>query len=384
MRLAIFLALAGSALAAPIPFDLANHLIVLQARLNGAGPIPVLLDSGAQGMVVDPARAAALGLEAAGEQVSHGAGGAQQGSMVHGVDVELPGLRLRGQALDTLALGALGASAGTRLEGILGHPVFNGRVVEIDYPRRRLTLLPVEGYRYEGPGKAVPIERIDELPYVTASVVLPGGESLRGRFVIDTGASSGLILAPEALTEPQRAAVLAKTRAAEGRGVGGSVELRLARVERLELGGFALGQPIALFQPRGAGRVSAPGTLGNIGGAVLDRFKVIFDDSRSRMILEPGPRLAEPFEADMSGLGLIAPPPEFSAIQVARVQERSPAQELGIRAGDVIESVDDAPVAQLGLAQLRERLRHDAQQVRFVLRRGEERIRVTLRTRRMI
>ena len=34
---------------------------------------------------------------------------------------------------------------------------------------------------------------------------------------------------------------------------------------------------------------------GQIGGAVLKRFKAIFDYSISRMILEPGQRYREPF-----------------------------------------------------------------------------------------
>jgi C-terminal processing protease CtpA/Prc len=102
------------------------------------------------------------------------------------------------------------------------------------------------------------------------------------------------------------------------------------------------------------------------------------------MILEPGPDLALPFEADMSGLGLVSVPPEFRRVTVARVLDASPALEAGIEVGDEIETVNGKPVAELGVAALRERLRQEGQDVRFELLRGAERIALAIRTRRLI
>jgi len=74
--------------------------------------------------------------------------------------------------------------------------------------------------------------------------------------------------------------------------------------------------------------VSAPGTLGNIGGGILSRFKVIFDYA--------------------------------------------------------IESMDGAPAGEIGVPALRERFRREGQEIRLGIRRGTVCIAVTLRTRRMI
>jgi len=170
----------------------------------------------------------------------------------------------------------------------------------------------------------------------------------------------------------------------QSRGVGGPTEIRLTRLQGFEMGGFSLAEPVAALQPAGKGRISAEGTVGNIGGGVLSRFKVIFDYSRRRMILEPGPDLALPFEADMSGLGLVAIPPDLQRISVARVTEGSPAAEAGVLAGDEIRTVDGQPVGDLGLSTLRERLRLEGQEVRFELLRGAEPITLEFKTRRMI
>lgn len=367
-----------------IPFDPTGRQIWLPARVNGHDEVWLMLDSGSEGSVLDSKAAVTLGLKSVGRQRSLGAGGEQEGSTVRGVDVELPGFELLDQTMDTLSLEALSAQAGRRMDGILGHQIFTRCVVQIDYTHHRLSLHEPAGFDYGGRGAVIPIELIDSHPYVTASVVLPGGRSITGRFVIDTGASSSLILSPEVFEREGARAAMGRTLPVQGHGVGGAAELSLGRVERLDLGGISLVRPIAVLKPAGAGRVSAPGTLGNIGAGVLSRFNVIFDYANRRMILEPGPGIDEAFESDMSGLALATTPPGFRTAQVVRVMGDSPGVDAGVQAGDVIETVDGTPASEIGVPALRERFRREGQVIRLGLRRGTERIMVTLRTRRMI
>jgi hypothetical protein len=289
--------------------------------------------------------------------------------------------------MDTLALDSLSAQAGRRMDGILGNQIFNRCVVQVDYAQHCVSLFDTTGYEYAGRGAVVPIELMESHPYVTASVVLPGGRTITGRFVIDTGASSSLILGPEVFEREGVQADFGKTGntlSVQGTGVGGGAELQMARVERLDLGGFSLNRPIAVLKPAGVGRVSAPGTLGNIGGGILSRFRVIFDYANRRMILEPGADMAQPFESDMSGLAIVSTPPDYRTVRVARVQTGSPALDAGVQPGDEIESVDGAPAGEIGVPALRERFRREGQEIRLGLRRGAERLAVTVRTRRMI
>lgn len=367
-----------------IPFDAANRLIAFQGRINDRDGMRLVLDTGSGGSVLDAARAESLGLEAVGEAHAHGSGGAEIGSTVRGVNVGLPGFTLLDQTMSTLRLSELAAQTGRLLDGIVGQPLFERCVVEVDYARKCVSLFDPDGYEYRGPGVSVPVTFKQGLPYVKARVVLPDGRSITGKFVIDTGASSSLILSQGVIERERVEASLGKTMTVQSRGVGGATPLRLARVARLELGGFTLDQPVAALQPPGPGNISAEGTIGNIGGGTLNRFKVIFDYPRRRMILEPGPDLGLPFEADMSGLGLAALPPDFRTLTVTRVLDDSPALEAGIQAGDVIEAIDGKPADELGLSALRERLRLAGQVVNFELKRGTERIAIGLTTRRMI
>jgi predicted aspartyl protease len=367
-----------------IPFEAENRHVGLMARINDQDGMRVVIDTGAGSSVLDETRAASLGLATFGSQQARGSGGFAEGSRVRGVNVTLPGFQLLDQTMGTLALGAIAAQAGRPLDGILGHPLLSRCVVEIDYARQCVSLFDPAAYTYTGPGVSVPITFKQNLPYVKASVVLPDGRSISGRFLIDTGASTALLLSAGPVEREDVLASLGKTMTVKSFGVGGATELRLARVARLELGGFSLEQPITGLHPSGSGRISADGTIGNIGGGILSRFKVIFDYSRRRMILEPGPDIARPFEADMSGLGLVSAPPDFRRVTVARIVDGSPALESGIQAGDEIESVDGTPAGEMGLSALREKLKLDGVELRLALRRGNERIELALRTRRMI
>lgn len=367
-----------------IPFDTSNRHIGFQARVNDHDGMRMVLDTGAGGSVLDAQRAAALGLEAVGQQHAMGAGGGEMGSTVHGVNVSLPGLELLDQTMGTLSLGPISAQSGRPMDGILGYPLLSRLVVEIDYPNKCASFFEPDGYRYDGPGVSIPITFKQNLPYVKARIVLPDGRSISGKFVVDTGASTSVILSPEAVEREGVKSSLGKTMAVQSRGVGGATEINLARVAKLELGGFSLAQPITALQPPGPGRISAEGTIGNIGAGVWSRFKVIFDYSRKRMILEPGPDLGKPFEADMSGLSLVSAPPDFKQLTVVRVLDGSPAVDAGIRAGDQIETIDGTPAGEIGLSALRERLRLDGEDLKLELKRGDERVTVAMKTRRMI
>lgn len=366
-----------------IPFDHSNNQVSVSARVNGHDGVWLTLDTGSQGSLLDEGKVAELGLVTVGRQQSLGAGGLQEGSSVRDVDVELPGFTLPDLTMDTLALGMLSAAGGRMMDGILGHELFSRRVVKIDYARRCLELSETGGFDPNGPG-VVPIELLEDHPYVSASVVFPGGRTIVGKFVIDTGASSGLILSSEALDRDVVETSMDRSLPAQGRGVGGGVEMRLTRIERLDIGSFALARPIVVLQPSGAGRISAPGTLGNIGGAILSRFTVTFDYARRLMKVEPGPDFEKPFEGDMSGLILIANPPDYRTMSVARVLPGSPASDAGARIGDVVETVNGTPAATFGLQALRELFRQEGRSVTLVLRRGAERLTITLNTRRLI
>jgi C-terminal processing protease CtpA/Prc len=111
-----------------------------------------------------------------------------------------------------------------------------------------------------------------------------------------------------------------------------------------------------MFSEDNAGALADPSQAGNIGAQIVSRFRTFLDYSRRRMILEPSPTFNEPFDPAFSGVAVRAEGTDYRTFRVREVLENSPATEAGVRAGDVITSVDGVPAAELTLTTLLETL----------------------------
>jgi hypothetical protein len=367
-----------------MPIDVRGNLVYLRGRVNASDSLWIVLDSGAAADVINASRARELGLSIAEGGEAHGSGGAAEAGRVRGATVNLPGVALDGAPLTTLSLDDIGARTGRDLDAILGYPLLSRCVVEIDYAAGTLTIREGDHYHYAGGGTVLPLEFKERLPYVRARITLPGRAPIDGRFVIDTGSGNAIILAAPFVREQRVLEAVPKTIQVRNRGVGGGTQNLLARVSSLTLGGIRLDAPTATLRVSDVGHIAASGASGNIGGDVLRRFKVIFDYPRRRMILEPNARLADPFEADMSGLGVRAGPGETRAFLVEWIQPSSPAEESGFAPGDLIERVDGTPSAELGLPAWREMCRRPGETHRLGILRGEAHLEIAFTTRRML
>lgn len=369
-----------------IPFDLRGNHIYLRGRVNDSDSLWMVLDSGAGGNVIDADVAKAIGLEVSSIGRGRGAGGEVEAGQIRNATVQLPGATLAGASIAAMPLSPFKRATGRSMDGILGYPLMNRCVVKIDYAARMLELLPSESFDYTGSGTVLPLTFHHRLPYVKAKVTLPGRKPIEGRCVIDLGSTQALILAPRVIREEKALDAITRTIEARGRGVGGQVQSRAGRVERLELGNLKFERPVTMLPVPADAHVGAQedGMIGNIGGEVLRRFTVIFDYSRKRMILEPNAQFGDPFEADMGGIAPRMGPDGSGALEVEWIQPASPAAEAGVQPNDLIEAVDGRPALEVGVPGLREMMRRVDATYRLTIRRGQERKEVTLTTRRLI
>jgi aspartyl protease/PDZ domain-containing protein len=375
-------ALAENTPVARVPFELNGNLVFLRVRVNGSQPLWFALDTGAQGSTINVSTARALDLTEGRAGTSHGAAGAVPNVEVRHVTFDVGGAFLKDLAVAAMSLTELERAAGRPMDGILGSELFRRWVVRIDYDAKEIRLFEPEGFDYRGDGEVLPIAFHDEHPYVRATVTLPGRAPFEGEFVVDAGSNLPLILLPGFLEKNGLRASLPPTLNTYGRGIGGELILPMGRASRLELGRFLLDGPITAF-PK-SGTFGRAGKAGNIGSAVLRRFRVTFDYSRRRMILEPGVKFEEPFDYDMSGLQLVSETPTFDVVRVNRVLANSPAADAGIRPADEILTFGGRPSKEIRLADLREMLRQPGRQYSLILRRGAETLAVDLKTRPLL
>ena len=367
---------------ARIPFLFRNNHILLRATVGDSDSLWFILDTGAGGDVINWSTAKRLGLNVTAGSTARGAGGDVEAGIIHGASIRLPGVTLD-EPQTAISLDQLAVRTGHPCDGVIGRPFWMKSVVEIDYARGELVLY--EPGKWRGKGTEFPLTFEQGHPYVKARATLPGGKAVEGRFILDTGSAGALILSPSVVEKEQASLARApRTLEMAAGGVGGRSWTRMARIEKLELGPYAMERPLAILRQEGPGDISAPGTLGNIGGDILRRFKVVFDYTGKRMILEPAAAFGEPFEADMSGLVLTPRDDGSGVVEVLIVQQDSPASELGIQVGDVLVSCDGRPITSGTMVELRRVFREEGRSVRLAVRRDSEVLEHTLVTRRLI
>jgi hypothetical protein len=365
-----------------IPFVFRGNHVLVRGSIGDSDSLWFFVDSGAGSHCINRSRADRMGIEVAGGVDAQGAGGKVQAGAVRDLRYRLPGLTVDAEFAAAIDLDPIALQIGVPVDGVLGYPLFKQMAVTIDYDRSVLVLR--DPARFKPAGLGLPLTFKENHPYVNGKLTLPGRKPVEGSFVLDTGSGLALTLAADFVKQNRALESVPRTVQVRLGGVGGRSFHPIGRVERFEIGPYALERPVAIFSQPGPGHASIPGSIGNIGGEVLQRFRVTFDYPHERLYLAPAASFARPFEADMAGMSLDVRPEGEHAIAVERVEPGSAAAVAGITAGDIVESVDGKPLAAVDLAALKQRTKLEGQTLELGLLRGTQRSAVTLTTRRMI
>ena len=377
-----------------VPIEYEDTRVYVPVRVDTLPARWFILDTGAQPVLFDVSVAAmqAATVVDAGHVRGAGSGSLRQGMLgsipLHVGDVRLVPPRIAVSPLDSL----LAPFTGHRTAGIIGSQLFTEHVVVLDIAARRLEVHDAAGFHYAGNGTVLPLRLSGGIPYVDGAITLPDGRRLPMRFLVDLGAKATLLVAePFIDAHDVRPSLRSVRRASLGAGVGGETRYDFARLPRLEVGAgegaraaaVALSDPVVGFSVQGTLRSSGYDAL--LGAGFLERFRVVFDYSRGRMILEP-PSSPLPRDAfDMSGAFLIAAGPSLHRFVVHGVDADSPAAESGLRVGDVVLDVNGRPAAQLSLDEVRRVLRGETgREVTLRLQRDGDVFARTLRLRPLL
>ncbi|MCP3099281.1 aspartyl protease family protein [Myxococcus sp. K15C18031901] len=357
-----------------MPFEFFNeNRVFIPAQVNGHAT-SVLLDSGAEMTVVDTAYARELGLKTEGQVAAVGSGGQAQAQFAGGVDITLGDLRLKGLTVVVIDLSEVSRQLGHPLPVILGKEAFNPLVVDVDFPNRRVAFHEASGFK--APRGAV------RLPLVESA----GGQrevllSVEGRPAIpvlfDVGNGGALSLFPAYW---QKEGLLAGRRSSKtlSGAVGGLRERDVATLKSVELAGVTLRNVPTVFDDAGNSISTSDRLLGNLGLAILARFRMVTDYATDTLMLVPDARaLRQPFRKDRSGL--IALPSEGRLV-VKLVAPGSPAAVAGWKPDEEVVAIDGKAIgADYSRSELANwRYRPAGQTVVLTLKDGGKR-RLTLR-----
>ena len=266
-----------------VPFDFVSGRILLTARVNDSRPATVMLDTGYSVSMLSRELTESLELKRTGQITIVGIAGEESADQFEGVTFSLGGASYKPRRV--AALPASYQRHWRKRDGVLGAGFFRRFVVEIDPKAKKVLLHEPESFRYSGLGQIVPFKFQQATPIVEGAIILPDRAPVEGRFEIDTGCDGGLCLGSDFVEANHLLESSGKTESSGRQGLGGDTRTKIGRLPKFRLGSQTIEKPLTNFFLEGS-PVDA-GLAGHIGLEVLRRFKVVFDYTRERMILEP-------------------------------------------------------------------------------------------------
>ncbi len=324
-----------------IPFEIYNNLIVVPVKLNGIIPLKFVVDSGVRSSILtDKVITDILQLPYSRKITVSGPGDYMvlEAYVVNEVELHMEGVIGKDQAILVLEEDYLHLKnyLGADVHGLIGHDIFNRFVVEINYSRKILTLYEPEHFK---PGRRyteMPLTVEDTKPYLYANIQINDTSRLKGKLMVDTGASHALMLnanSDENITIPD---LFIDTNI--GRGLGGPISGKISLIDRIDFNDFEFEDVVASFPdpesyPDSIGLIYRNGT---IGGELLSRFTVIFDYFNEKIYFRKNSKYKQDFGYNMSGLTVTARGDDLNKFIISNVRDGSPADEADLRINDQI------------------------------------------------
>jgi hypothetical protein len=289
----------------------------------------------------------------------------------------LPGLDMQVAELIPASLVDLSDQVGQPVRGVLGADVLRQFVIEIEYDRSAIHFYDANSFQYEGKGMKLPLIMRGGLPSIHMKIALEGHGSFEDDFALETETASTV-----SVSKPYAVAHHINEKKLKGfwRVNPNGEKTLLARVKSIAIGPYVFEEPIAEFPPA-AGPDNSSASIGN---GLLSRFRIFLDQPHQQVIFETGETYKNNFEADMSGVVLVAKGANLKTFEVAAVTPHSPGSEAGLQKGDVIAGIDGQPAADLDLSGVRDLFRVFGHEYHLTVVRGEHTVEMKLRTKRLV
>jgi hypothetical protein len=346
--------IAGGQTSTTLPFELIDNRVFVEVHLNSQGPFHFILDTGANGFSLAVTTVQTLGLKT--EDAGEGSGVGEKTLHVgrcHLAQAKLGDLQFTDLEAEVVPLGDSGNVFGTKpVDGVVGLELFRRVVVKHDYVHKVLTFASPEKFNYRGAGVIVPFDLPRQIPVVDAEL-----DGIRGKFGVDTGARSSLLLyTPYVEQNHLREKYSAHLEGVTGWGLGGPVRSLLARGKELRIGNVVVHDLVVRLSTQKQGLTTSSAMAGLIGPDVLSQFDVTFDYERSRIIFEKNSQYGRRDSYDRAGLWMGQRSEHFIAIDVIA---GGPAAVAGVQQGDIILAIDGVDTAKLILPDVREKIRRE-------------------------
>ncbi len=292
--------LGSSPLTAPVtvPITISHGKLHVRGRVNGSEELDLIFDTGAGINALYPsamARGAKLRLD--GTLMNGGTGGTTVRRVDRDGRVEVGDFRWDHEPVMFIEKQVDDA------DGILGYPVFEDKVVEIDYDR--MVMIVHEALPAHAAGfTRTPMPISGSLTPVEA-VLVNDQRRTSGFFFLDTGGNGAMIVNRAFASEHNLRGTMKKLGTSESRGVGSAViRSEMVLLPELRIAGFSIPNVPIQLEVEAESDADPPG--GVLCMEVLWRFNTILDYPRNGAYFKPNGHFDAPFKGRSSGPSLAA------------------------------------------------------------------------------
>ncbi|WP_158527039.1 aspartyl protease family protein [Flavobacterium aciduliphilum] len=282
---------------------------------------------------------------------------------------------------------SLSERIGVPVNGILGYSFFKNALVKINFSSKKITLYkdPKLIENMESRFEKIPMEIINNKPYISSPSFFENDTSVTGKFLVDTGNSDALWLFKnqnDSITLPSK-----KIYDYLGRGISGDVFGMRGTIPKFILGKTTLFNPLVSFpDSETMGSYFVLDRIGSIGTEILRRFTLYFSYETQALYVKKNSSFNDRYTYNCAGIeiqhqglqwikeGFEANPAvqkllfdaEGNRIEknltyqfslkplyfISRVREHSKAQSIGLEANDQLVSINNRPAYSYTLQEI--------------------------------
>jgi len=380
-------------------FELINNSVVIPVTINGVA-LSFLLDTGVKETIlfgnhqdslslenVQKIRFTGLGIEDGIEGLLALANRVDVGNCL--IDTTHNLYVILSDQLD------ISSNLGFEINGIMGSQFFQDHIIEMDYVKKKITIHPRSytlSERLEKRYELIPISMERDRPYIQTSLLL-NHRWINAKLLLDMGNTEALMLFP--FTFPNFEVASPSVDDYIGKGFNGEIFGKRNRIAAFKMGKYTLKHPIVAYPDSSAVQFAklAEDRKGSIGNQTLQRFHLLIDYPKNRILIRKNKYFGKPFYINISGIdvkhdglmwskkiiNMITQREKRNANQigteitlntdsfnyqfilrpnyvVAGIRKNSPAEKAGVKVGDAILKINGKSVADMTLTTLNTRL----------------------------